>query len=97
MSIIRGVFIGKGLDQMIKVQVLFFATIRSIVGLKEMEIELTSGSTVRDLKQKIIEIYPHAGPAMESMLTAVNRIFSEDDTALPDQAEIAFFPHISGG
>ncbi|MCK4489449.1 MAG: MoaD/ThiS family protein [Anaerolineales bacterium] len=34
---------------------------------------------------------------MESMLTAVNRIFSEDDTALPDQAEIAFFPHISGG
>ena len=82
---------------MIKVQVLFFATIRAIIGFKEMEIELTAGSTVRDLKQKITEMYPHAGPAMESMLTAVNRIFSDDDTSLPDQAEIAFFPHISGG
>lgn len=82
---------------MIKVQVLFFATIRAIIGLKEMEIELAAGSTVRDLKQKITEMYPHAGPAMESMLTAVNRIFSDDDTSLPDKAEIAFFPHISGG
>ena len=82
---------------MIKVQVLFFATIRAIIGLKEMEIELAAGSTVRDLKQKISEMYPHAGPAMESMLTAVNRIFSDEDTSLPDQAEIAFFPHISGG
>ncbi len=82
---------------MIKVQVLFFATIRAIIGLKKMEIELAAGSTVRDLKQKIIKLHPHAGPAMESMLTAVNRIFSDDDTPLPDQAEIAFFPHISGG
>ena len=88
---------GEGSDLMIKVQVLFFATIRAIIGLKEMEIELAAGSTVRDLKQKISEMYPHAGPAMESMLTAVNRIFSDDDTSLPDQAEIAFFPHISGG
>ena len=87
----------EGSDQMIKVQVLFFATIRAIIGLKEMEIELAAGSTVRDLKQKISEMYPHAGPAMESMLTAVNRIFSDDDTSLPDKAEIAFFPHISGG
>lgn len=87
----------EGSDQMIKVQVLFFATIRAIIGLKEMEIELAAGSTVWDLKQKISEMYPHAGPAMESMLTAVNRIFSDDDTSLPDKAEIAFFPHISGG
>ena len=87
----------EGSDQMIKVQVLFFATIRAIIGLKEMEIELAAGSTVRDLKQKISEMYTHAGPAKESMLTAVNRIFSYDDTSLPDKAEIAFFPHISGG
>lgn len=88
---------GEGYGQMIKVQVLFFATIRAIIGLKGMEIELAAGSTVLDLKQKITEMYPHAGPAMESMLTSVNRIFSDDDTSLPDQAEIAFFPHISGG
>jgi molybdopterin converting factor small subunit len=82
---------------MIKVKVLLFATIRSIIGQKKLEIELPEGSTVRDLKNRITEIYPHAGQAMESMLTSVNRIFSDDDTCLNDQAEIAFFPHISGG
>jgi molybdopterin converting factor small subunit len=82
---------------MITVQVLFFATIRSIIGLKKMEIELPEGSTVRDLKDRITDLYPHADQAIESMLTSVNRIFSDEDTCLIDQAEIAFFPHISGG
>ncbi|MGB2963268.1 MAG: MoaD/ThiS family protein [Anaerolineales bacterium] len=82
---------------MITVQVLFFATIRSIIGLKKMEIELPEGSTVRDLKTRIAELYPQADQAIESMLTSVNRIFSDEDTCLFDQAEIAFFPHISGG
>ena len=82
---------------MITVQVLFFATIRSIIGQKKMEIELPEGSTVRDLKARITEIYPHADQAIDSMLTSVNRIFSDEDTYLIDQAEIAFFPHISGG
>jgi len=82
---------------MITVQVLFFATIRSIIGLKKMEIELPEGSTVRDLKTRIAELYPHADQAIESMLASVNRIFSDEDACLFDQDEIAFFPHISGG
>jgi len=84
-------------EKMISVKVLFFASIRSIIGLKEIEVELAEGSTVRDLKRIITEIYPHAGPTIGSMLASVNRIFSDDDTCLSDQAEIAFFPHITGG
>jgi len=84
-------------EKMISVKVLFFASIRSIIGLKEIEVELTAGSTIRDLKKTIAEMYPHAGPTIDSMLASVNRIFSDDDTCLIDQAEIAFFPHITGG
>jgi molybdopterin converting factor small subunit len=84
-------------EKMISVKVLFFASIRSIIGLKEIEVELTAGSNVRDLKKTITEIYPHAGPTIDSMLASVNRIFSDDDTCLNNQAEIAFFPHITGG
>ncbi len=82
---------------MIQVQVLFFASIRSMIGQKELGVELLPGSNVHDLKQKIIELYPHTDLAMKTMLTAVNRVFSDDDTLLADQAEIAFFPHIAGG
>jgi len=88
---------GDQTEKMISVKVLFFASIRSVIGLKEIEVELTAGSTVRDLKITITEMYPHAGPTIDSMLASVNRIFSDDDTFLSDQAEIAFFPHITGG
>ena len=82
---------------MIKIHVMFFSTIRSIIGRKTLDVELPAGSSVKDLKDKISEIYPHAGSAMEGMLTSVNRIFSDDDTILADDPEIAFFPHITGG
>ena len=68
-----------------------------MIGQKELGVELLPGSNVHDLKQKIIELYPHTDLAMKTMLTAVNRVFSDDDTLLADQAEIAFFPHIAGG
>jgi molybdopterin converting factor small subunit len=82
---------------MITVKVLLFSTIRYAIGQKELVIEIPPDSSVLDLKHKITQIYPQAEPTMEFMLTAVNRIFSGDDTILLDQAEVAFFPHISGG
>lgn len=88
---------GDQTEKMIRVKVLFFSSIRSALGLKEIEVELTPGSTVRDLKKTITEMYPLAEPTIDSMLASVNRIFSDDDTCLSDQAEIAFFPHITGG
>jgi len=82
---------------MITVKVLFFATIRSVIGIKDLELELPENSSIQDLKDIISDLYPQAGPTMEFMLTSVNRVFSDEMTIIPDQAEIAFFPHISGG
>ena len=82
---------------MITVQVLFFATIRSAIGLRDLELQIPDNSSVQDLKVIISDLYPHAASTMEFMLTSVNRVFSDDLTVIPDQAEIAFFPHISGG
>jgi molybdopterin converting factor small subunit len=82
---------------MIKVKVLLFSTIRSVIGQKELVIELPLGSTVLDLKQRLAQIYPQAEQPLEFMLASVDRVFSKDDTILSDQAEVGFFPHISGG
>jgi MoaD family protein len=81
----------------IKVKVLFFATIRDIVGEKEIEVELPEGSQIRDLKAVLTARYPQAEEAVGSMLTSVNHVFSDGETELKDQAKVAFFPHISGG
>lgn len=82
---------------MITVHVLFFATIREIIGEKKKDVQLPEGSTVQDLKQKIISEYPHAERPMATMLTSVDHVFSDEEKTLQDGVEVAFFPHVSGG
>ena len=96
-SMIRMLKFDQGSGEMIKIKVLLFSTIRGAIGQKELEIELPPGSSVLDLKNRIAQTYPQAEPTLEFMLVSVDRIFSSDDTILFDQAEVGFFPHISGG
>jgi len=82
---------------MITVKVFLFSTIRARIGTKQLEFNLPIGSSVNDLKLVLIDQYPDAAPTVRNMLSSVNHVFSGDDTIIPDQAEIAFFPHVSGG
>ncbi len=82
---------------MIKVNVYLFSTIRAIIGQKEFVLELPDDSTILDLKVEIGRLYPEADQALKTMLTSVNRVFSNDEEILCDQAEVAFFPFVSGG
>jgi molybdopterin converting factor small subunit len=82
---------------MIRVNVLFFSTIRAIIGLKKLVLELPVDSTVLDLKIEIGFLYPNSAQAVKTMLTSVNKVFSNDEKILCDQAEVAFFPFVSGG
>jgi len=82
---------------MITVKILLFSTIRARIGKKELERSLPVGSTVNDLKMVLIDQYPAAAPTVRNMLSSVNQVISSDETIIPDQAEVAFFPHVSGG
>jgi molybdopterin converting factor small subunit len=82
---------------MITVKVYLFSTIRARIGEKELKLTLPVGSSVNDLKLVLMELYPTAAPTVRNMLSSVDQVFSGDETIIPDQAEIAFFPHVSGG
>ena len=82
---------------MITVQVLFFSTIRARIGKKNIQLELPSGARVEELKQIIAREYPEAAATIAGMLASVNQVFSDDNTEIPDQAQVAFFPYVSGG
>jgi len=82
---------------MITVKIFLFSTIRARIGKKQLELNLPAGSSVSDLKQVLIDLYPTAAPTVRNMLSSVNHVFSGDETIIPDRAEIAFFPHVSGG
>lgn len=81
-----------------RVNILFFATLRSLVGRKSLEMELPPESRVSDLKLMVADRFPHVAPALgATVLVSVNREFAFDDQIIPDGAEIALFPPVSGG
>jgi molybdopterin converting factor subunit 1 len=82
---------------MSKVKLLFFATLRDRAGTRTAEIELPSGTTVRALKGAIAEKYPNLTQQVGHVLVAINREYAPDDAVVPEGAEVALFPPVSGG
>ena len=82
---------------MIKISLLFFATLRDLAGTRRTELELEPGTKVADLKTRLPEKFPRLQPALGSVLVSINREFAFDQDEIPEGAEIALFPPVSGG
>ena len=81
-----------------KITVLFFATLRSLTGLKTLELELSPETRVLDLKHLLAEQFPQIAPSLvATVLVSVNREYADDGQTIPDRAEVALFPPVSGG
>jgi molybdopterin converting factor small subunit len=78
-------------------RVLLFARARDLAGAPVVEVELEPGSTVGDLRRRLLEGYPVlAGLAARSAI-AVNHGYADDGLVLPANAEVALVPPVSGG
>ena len=80
-----------------RVKLLFFATLRERAGTKTAELQVPDGTTVRALKDRIAADYPALRESIRTVLVAVNREYAADDALLPDAADVALFPPVSGG
>ena len=80
-----------------KVRIKFFATLRHLTGRQEVEIELPDDATVQDLKDALILKFPEIKDAVVGGIVSVNHEFAFDEDLLPEDAEIAVFPQVSGG
>jgi MoaE-MoaD fusion protein len=79
------------------ISVLFFATLKDRAGVQRVELELTSPLTVKELKSLLAEKYPALQEIMPGIITSINREFAYDEDSVTDDAEVAFFPAVSGG
>jgi len=81
-----------------QINVLFFATIRNLIGQKRLTLELDdSANTIADVRQEIIDRYPAVTDNIKIALTAINEEFAFNNDSIKDGDEIAFFPPVSGG
>lgn len=82
---------------MINIQLLFFATFKDSAGRARAELDLPDGATVADLKLHIGQQFPAVQPLLGHALVSVNQRYAFDEDLLPDRAEVALFPPVSGG
>jgi molybdopterin converting factor small subunit len=45
----------------------------------------------------LIKAHPRLEKVRTSMMTAINREYARDEQVIPENAEIAYFPPVSGG
>ena len=79
------------------IKVLFFANLRTLVGVNEVHIEIPPHTRVADVKRLVTSKYPELADAIKTSLVSINREFAFDDDLIPECAEIAIFPPVSGG
>jgi len=85
------------LTNMNHVKLLFFATLRERAGTKTMEMDVPLDLTIQGLKDKLSEEYPNLKESMRSVLITINREYAFDEAVIPQSAEVAMFPPVSGG
>jgi molybdopterin synthase catalytic subunit/molybdopterin converting factor small subunit len=82
---------------MMKITILFFATLRERAGVNRLELNFGQEVTVASLKAFLGEQFPGLKPALATCLVSVNHEFAFNPDGIPDQAEVALFPPVSGG
>ena len=86
--------------QFITLKVKSFAILREIIGEEQMTLQLPrkeEGTTVADLRIRILETYPEISAQKIPMGIAVNAKIVHDKSIINDFDEIALLPPISGG
>lgn len=79
------------------IRVRLFASVKDIVGRREVSLELPEGMTASDLLHRFAADHPRLQALLPSLLLAVNREYVEASRVLRDGDEVAFIPPVSGG
>lgn len=82
-----------------RVQVRFFASLREALGPQE-PLDVAAGATLGDVRDQLIARSPGHAQALARTRTlrgAINQVMCDEASPVPDGAEVAFFPPVTGG
>lgn len=78
------------------INILAFGIAKDIINGSTLGLEIQDGTTVGDLKIKLIAQFPDF-EKLRSLSIAVNEEYQEDDFVLSERDEIVIIPPVSGG
>ena len=79
------------------ITLLFFAHLKEISGFGRKELEIEPGTTIQALKTRLVQEYPGLETVLPTAILAINQEFAFDEDIIPENAEVAVFPPVSGG
>jgi len=74
-----------------------FASVRDILGQREIVLDLPAGTTAAGLIDRLILDYPRLAGLAPSLLLAVNQEYADKSRILAEGDEVALIPPVSGG
>ena len=77
-------------------RVRLFGVHRESAGTPALDIELTPGSTVGDLRAALAS-HPSIGSSLMVSAVAVNHVYASDDRTISEGDEVALIPPVAGG
>jgi len=80
-----------------QITILFFATLRDMTGERRITKTIPDDMVISGLKGSLVEDYPALKNIMNSVIVSMNHEFAFNDVTIIADAEIAFFPPVSGG
>jgi molybdopterin synthase sulfur carrier subunit len=80
-----------------KIHVQFYAQLRDLIGMRELDVDLVEGGTVRDLLEQIYAKHPALRSHDKSILTGAGVEFVDRNYKLKSGDEIAIMPPVQGG
>jgi molybdopterin synthase catalytic subunit len=81
----------------VQVKLLFFASLKDIVGKRQLDIDVPTGATVSDLWEQLESRYPPLARYRSIVLTSLNEEYVDRAAVISDGDELAMFPPVSGG
>ncbi len=84
---------------MTTVQVRFFASLHEALGPQEL-LDVKAGATLGEVRDQLIARSPRHAEALARTRTlrgAINQVMCDEASVLPEGAEVAFFPPVTGG
>jgi MoaE-MoaD fusion protein len=84
-------------DDSSMITVLLFAQFKDQAGTSKVNIELSEGTSISELKSELATRYPGLRLSLETALFAINQQFALEGDFIPANAEVAVFPPVSGG
>jgi molybdopterin converting factor subunit 1 len=82
---------------MIEVTILFFATLRDLTNETKVLKAIPDTFTIKELKDLLVIEYPRLDVIIGMVIVALNHEYAFNQDRIPEGAEIALFPPVSGG